>query len=186
LGAGLLTPHDPDRRSHTLSNPSPRPDPMRPKFSLRLMLILIALVSVALYVFIVRPSAFANRFVAAIGEQDFDTAQRLLMNEREWRRVVNPDVSGMPDRIYAELMPREWQDVLRAQRRIVLRLSRHNNFRGNYVDWTEDFDVAARPRGLQIMLPANMNFNWPDVHETPPAVINPGEGIKLEPKLRTS
>ena len=160
---------------------------MRPRFSLRLALLLIALVSVALYVFIVRPSVFANRFVAAIGEQDFDTAQRLLVNEREWRRVVDPNTSGMPDRIYAELMPREWQDVLRAQRRIVLRLSRHNNFRGNYVDWTEDFDVAAGPRGLRIMLPANTNFNWPEVIRGPaPAVINPGEGIKLEPRQRTS
>lgn len=158
---------------------------MRPRISLRLAFGLIALVSVALYVFVVRPSAFANRFVAAIGEQDFDTARGLLVNERDWRRVVDPDTSGMPDRIYAELMPREWQDVLRAQRRIVLRLSRHNNFRGNFVDWTEDFDVTARPRGLEIMVPANMNFNWPKVHEAQPAVINPGEGIQLEPNTQT-
>ena len=158
---------------------------MRPRFSLRLALTVLALVSVALYVFIVRPSVFANRFVAAIGEQDFDAARGLLVNERDWRRVVDPKTSGMPDRIYADLMPREWQDVLRAQRRIVLRLSRHNNFRGNFVDWTEDFDVTARPRGLQIMVPANMNFNWPKVHEAQPAIINPGEGIQLEPNTQT-
>ena len=158
---------------------------MRPRFSLRLALTVLALVSVALYVFIVRPSVFANRFVAAIGEQDFDAARGLLVNERDWRRVVDPKTSGMPDRIYADLMPREWQDVLRAQRRIVLRLSRHNNFRGNFVDWTEDFDVTARPRGLQIMVPANMNFNWPKVHQSPPAIINPGEGIQLEPNTQT-
>lgn len=158
---------------------------MRPRFSLRIALGLTALVSVALYVFIVRPSVIANRFVAAIGQKDFEAAQGLLVNEREWRRVVDPDVSGMPDRIYAELMTREWQDVLRAQRRIVLRLSRHNNFRGNFVDWTEDFDVTARPRGLEIMVPANMNFNWPKVHEAQPAVINLGEGIQLEPNTQT-
>lgn len=159
---------------------------MRPRFSLRLILLAFALLGLALYVFVVRPTALAQRFVAAVEERDYDAAQRLMVDGGDWGRVVRPPQSFKADRIYAELMPREWQDVWRVRRRIILRISRHNDRNGNYIDWTEDNDLVARPLGLELVMPDNMNLNWPAVlRDVQPAIINPGEGVRLEPNSRT-
>ena len=128
----------------------------------------------------------AQRFVAAVEREDFASAEALLMNERDWERVVSPPQSFKADRVYAELLPREWEDVWRCQRRIVLRVVRHNDRNGNYVDWTEDTDIVASPQGLKVKMPGNLNFFWPAVvPDSQPAIINPGEGIRLETTSRT-
>jgi hypothetical protein len=160
---------------------------VRPRFSLRLILLAFALLAVALYVFVVRPTTLANRFVAAVSQQEYEAAGRLMCNEeeaKEWVEMVRPEYSSKPDRVYAEVMPREWQDVWRGQRRILFRLALHSALDGNFVDWTQDTDIVARTRGLEIMrTPVNLNFNFPTGSpDSQPAIINSGEGFYLEDK----
>jgi hypothetical protein len=131
---------------------------VRPRFSLRLVLVAFALLSVLLYVLIIRPTTLANRFVDAVGRRDYDAAQALMSNAGEWDGVVNPPQVFKADRVYAELMPREWEDVWSCERRIVLRVARHNDRNENYVDWTEDTDVVAHPHGLKVQMLDNLNY----------------------------
>ncbi len=163
---------------------------MRARFSLRFMLVAFALLAAALYLHVVRPTALARKFVTAVSRQDFDTARELMIGDDGWSGIVRPENGPKPDRVYAEVMPWEWQDMWRGQRRIVLTIARHNGSigrNGAYVDWTEGTDLVAGPRGLvEIQSPVNVNFKWPTVApDTQPAIINPGEGVRVEPNLRT-
>jgi hypothetical protein len=153
---------------------------------MRLVLIAFALVSGLLYVFFVRPTTLANRFVDAVGRRDYDAAQALMSNAGEWDAVVNPPQVFKADRVYAELMPREWRDVWSCERRIVLRVARDNDRSVGRIDWTEDTDIIAHPHGLKVKMPGNLNYYWriarPPIQ---PTIINPCEGTRLETTTRT-
>jgi hypothetical protein len=97
--------------------------------------------------------SLANQFVSAVVRNDYVTAKSLLTEADDWDRVVNGQNNLKADRVYAELLPREWDDVWRCQRRIVLRVARHDDRDGNYVDWTEDSDFVARPQGVELRPP---------------------------------
>jgi hypothetical protein len=145
----------------------------------------IAIVAAILYAFVARPTMIAQRFVAAVAKQDYDRAGAMLRSRSDWVRVVRPGGSVKADRIYAEVQPREWSDVWNCRRRILVRVSRHSEKSGGYVDWTEDSELVTRLRGLEVVFPANLNINWPMRVPSQPAVINPGEGLRLEANLRT-
>jgi hypothetical protein len=53
------------------------------------------------------------------------------------------------------------------------------------VDWTEDSEFVALPLGIHVVFPAALNINWPTSLPSQPAIINPGEGLRLEAELRT-
>jgi len=159
---------------------------MRPKFSLRHTLIFVAIVAVALYVFVDRPTQLANKFIAAVANKDFATARALMVDAADWERILNPPQSFPPDNIYAELMPRDWQDLSSFRRRIVLRVSRHNNHPGRYIDWTEDSEIFAGIRGLELDASNNFKLAFPTVHAPQPPVVIPRIAPKLEPNPPTS
>lgn len=122
---------------------------MRVRFSTRILLLAIALVAIMLYGGYVRPSALAERFVALVMREDFVAAEEMV-GVASWRAVALPD-GEKPDRIYAEVLPTEWQDLWRCRRRLILRVARHSEDRGDYVDWTEDSDLIAGLRGVAIV-----------------------------------
>lgn len=161
---------------------------MRPRFSLRMFLIAFTVATVALYVTVVRPDKMADRFVVAAMQQNNEAVERLMSDEQstvEWNHAVGREQSSKLDRVYAEVLPREWQDLWRAQRRIILRTARHSNQNSNFVDWTEDTDVVAAVRGLQIKTspvgrPATIQLTFPISAPDLPTIINPGEGSRLE------
>lgn len=121
---------------------------MRPRFSLRVILVVIALSAGALYYGCVRPTMVAQRFVAAVMRRDYAAASRLAGDER-WQAVVHPNGSRA-DWLYAELVPRESADWWRCERHVLLRISRHSDLDGGYRDWTEDNDVVVGPAGVRM------------------------------------
>ena len=145
----------------------------------------ITLVCAGLYAGIVRPTSLAQRFVVAVMQHDFDRAGSMLRTRSDWVRIARPDGSEKADRIYAELQPREWGDVWNCRRRIRVTVSRHSEKSGAYVDWTEDSELIARPQGLEVVFPATLQINWPTTLPSEPAIINPGEGVRVEADLRT-
>jgi hypothetical protein len=130
---------------------------MRPRLSLRWMFFAFAVVACLLYLFGVRPTALANRFVAAVERHDYGAARRLLLaDDTGMSREVN-SLSAMPvssiDAIYAEVLPCEMRDMFTATRRVVLRLARHSDENGRHTEWTEDTEIEALPDGLRIITP---------------------------------
>lgn len=130
---------------------------MQPRFSLRLMLVIFTLAAVSLYVFIVRPTQLANRFVAAIQGENFTAAHELL-GEDDWRisKVEGQlqDRVGAIDRVFIEVFPCEWSDVVACRRRLLLRTARHDETDGRYVDWTDDTEITAGVCGVAIATPS--------------------------------
>jgi hypothetical protein len=119
----------------------------------------VSLLCIPLYWCVARPTILANRFVAAVNNRDFELAKTLLPGLWLFNRQPN---SPPLDMIYAEVFPREWTDLHMFQRRIIVRIGRHRDNRGQHVEWTEDTDIVARPQGLKIETPVGIEFEWPD------------------------
>jgi hypothetical protein len=160
---------------------------MRMRFSLRVLFIVVTLLAVALYFFVVRPTTLAQKYVEAVARHDYDTAKKMMIGDFPWSRIVEQSNLPDPDHIYAEIMPREWQDAWRGRRRVILRVARHNDYRGGHVEWTEDTDLVSNARGVQAIPAGKVNYNWPAIKPpTESTIKKPDELIRLEPNLRTS
>jgi hypothetical protein len=131
---------------------------MRIRFSLRVILVGTATLSILLYLFVVRPTSLANRFVAAVNAQDMDAVDAFLADS--WRKdeysVLTRDAATRTDHIYADLFPRDWSDWLGCRRRIVLRIARQSDSNGRHTEWSEDIDLVSRATGISI---------WPPDHQ---------------------
>lgn len=155
-----------------------------PRFSLRLLLVAVTLSAIAVY-FIARATKLAEEFVAAVSRKDFNAAGQMIIGEYSWSRIVEQSSLPSADGVYADLMPWEWQDVWRGQRRIVLRVARHNDYRGGHVEWTEDTDIVAGARGLEAVTSGSVDFNWPAIIRPKSAVERPEEVLRLEPNSQS-
>jgi hypothetical protein len=87
---------------------------MRPRFSLKWLLIAFTVLSVAFFVAIVWPTLIAQRFVSAIERGDYDDAVSMCAEEKrqglaEWFFRDNATVK-------VTLAPRGWRDILKSQR----------------------------------------------------------------------
>jgi hypothetical protein len=120
----------------------------RPRFSLKLAFIALTLAAIAIYALVVRPTQLANRFVAAVEARDYDSIGALLPIETLWPFDRSTRRTAVVDLIHADVLPRDWSDVLAARRRIVFRVAYHDDTEGRYVAWTEDTEIVARPTGL--------------------------------------
>jgi hypothetical protein len=92
---------------------------MRPRFSLRRLLLFTALVAAACYWWIARPTNTAKRFVAAVNCGDFAAAQTLFgpgpMFHEKWANYMGREI-----RLESYLAPRSWHDLVHGRRRIDL------------------------------------------------------------------
>jgi hypothetical protein len=89
---------------------------VRPRFSLRWLLIAFTLFAVALYVFFVHPTVRANGFVGAIKGGDFGELKALKMHEK---LAVSLDDCT----VTAELKPRTWRDVYKFRRKALVHVT---------------------------------------------------------------
>jgi hypothetical protein len=124
---------------------------MRFRFSLRLLLALVAVVGVAIYLLYVRPTQLAERFVAAVEQSDVAAAMALLSEQDRWIFTQAGDLAAAIDRVYAEVLPREWPDIWACQRRVIYRVAYHEDTEGRYIHWTHDTDVVAGVSGLRVI-----------------------------------
>ena len=130
---------------------------MRPRFSVRLLLLFITVLAATCYVLLVRPTVIAKRFVAAVNERNQLAAQSLLPNRdfwigREFLAISNPPEKDETARlvfVYAEVLPREWNDICAFQRRIIFRASFHDDRNGRHIEWTEDTQLVAHFNGMK-------------------------------------
>jgi hypothetical protein len=143
---------------------------MRMRFSLRLLFVVTALSAVALYVFYVRPTAIAGRFVSAVERHDYNTAQSLL-NGRELLGLHFE--SGMTGQADAELLPLEWEDICKCRRKLTFRITQHREDDDNRGDRTIYIDLVAQFDGLKIAKPGIDLSNMKPFTIELPAQIDP-------------
>ena len=126
---------------------------MRPRFTIRWLLVLIAAVATLCYVLFVRPTVMAYRFVEAIEQRDYAAARGLLLDN--WPPGVTPPLNDSETinyaYVYAEVLPQDWSDIWALRRRLILRI-RHHDPNGRRLEWTHDRDVVAHVHGLEIVV----------------------------------
>jgi len=89
---------------------------VRPRFSLRWLLIAFTLAAVAFYVCFVHPTIRANRFVSAIKRGYFEELKALKMHEKL-------GVSLEDCKVTAEVKPRTWRDVYKFRRKALVQVA---------------------------------------------------------------
>jgi hypothetical protein len=128
----------------------PRP---RLRFSIRWLLVLIAATAALCYVLFVRPTVMAHRFVEAVKHRDYATARGLLRLDN-YRYGILPPLSDTESIsfAYAEVLPQEWSDIWSLQRRLILRIRHQDDSDGRHLEFTEDWDVVAHVRTLELVI----------------------------------
>ena len=123
---------------------------MRPRFTIRLAVVAITLFGAACYVLFVRPSDVAYRCIQAINNRDYFAARSLLGNDRPSIDFFDPLRAPSATFVYAEALPREWQDIWSFQRRFIFRVGWKDMTNGRHVEWVEDRQLVAFIDGVEM------------------------------------
>jgi hypothetical protein len=122
---------------------------MRPRFRLRMLLILTAVAAAVCYWWVARPTIVANRFIAAYNASDSATIDQMWVGPppTDFQYYVSGHVQPK-FRLVPELLPRSFHDVRTATRRIAF----HWTFDGGPVrldlNVVTPLPVIAGPRGI--------------------------------------
>lgn len=121
---------------------------MRPRFSLKWLLILFAIVAWSLYLCFVRPSVLADKFVTLVRNNEYSAAESLCIAEsRPFTEYVNTESVV----VTVELFPRTRDDFWKMRRRMWIRVipvtdgGGENRFRGS-----ADFSALSGPLGVRL------------------------------------
>jgi hypothetical protein len=123
---------------------------MRPRFRLRTLLILTALVAAGCYWWIARPTIVAERFKFALEHGDFATASDLWIDDGRTYIDFDADMDNphFPvKRWNIEVQPRTWSDVRQGMRRVRVVLT--ESARDSADSMTSEFPpIIATSRGV--------------------------------------
>jgi hypothetical protein len=122
--------------------------PTLKRYSLRAMFVVVTISAIALYWFVARPTVLANRFVSAIEARDYETAKSLLVDKNVWVFEHGPKLFAVVDVIYAELLPRDWSDLLACRRRLIFRVVDTEFTSGGRVESYSDSEGVADLSGI--------------------------------------
>ena len=112
---------------------------MRPRFSLKWLLIVFTILGVAFYVAFVRPTVIANRFIESLKDTEYTTLPSDLAGQDEMLRTRKWKFKD------ARLEPREWADVWRCRQRFSILLSREPPYINTVI-----VGLTARPSHLKV------------------------------------
>jgi hypothetical protein len=129
---------------------------MRPRFSIRSLLILVSVISIACYVAFVRPTIFANRFSDAVIAKDFVRAESRFCDPSNHVLTESID-DGRAYRVKVLRSRRKWQDRCKLQHRMAVELEPEIQ-RSSKVRVAIMIEVIATPRGIKPGKPYPISF----------------------------
>jgi hypothetical protein len=117
---------------------------MRPRFSLRWLLIAFTVLSLGFYLFFIRPTVIANQFVSRIDDGEVDQFLSLygrLVRDRieRFEQAYSPDISP---RFTAVCYPQTWTDFIALRRTISVSVWIHPYY-GTKEELIGDFQLHA-------------------------------------------
>jgi hypothetical protein len=92
---------------------------MRPRFSIRLLLVAVFVVSLACYVSFVRPVVFAEQFMRAFEAEDFTAAESLCCDSSN-QFLTESMNDGRTYSVEVKVFPRKWRDVWKLRQPMVV------------------------------------------------------------------
>jgi hypothetical protein len=120
---------------------------MRPRFSLRTLLVLTALAAAACWWWVARPTIVAERFAAAVNRGTYAAAGELFCEPTslELGQYASPESRFL---LSAKLHPRTTQDLLRGRWRLVLRADAKEV--AEVPDFDRSCELIAHRKGVSI------------------------------------
>jgi hypothetical protein len=98
---------------------------MRPRFSLKWLLIAFTILGVAFYFAFVRPTVLANKLVNLIDRDEFQLAESLIVEpSKPFAFKGFNGAESEPVVAEVRLLPRKWRDLWKMQRRLDVRVIR--------------------------------------------------------------
>jgi hypothetical protein len=121
---------------------------MRPHFSIRILLLAIAVSAFASYWAFARPTVIARKFMRAVEVGDYQRAEAFCL-DRDCRFLSVPidelsDVSAN-----AKLHPRQWRDIWTFKRRMLLQIVPAKSRPGSTDRVGFQAEVVATPSGIE-------------------------------------
>jgi hypothetical protein len=166
---------------------------MRPRFSIRWLLIFTALAAAACYWWVIRPTIVANRFAKTLAARDFLAADRLCLDPNRhfvcralhifhWMDAspFNMGSSGAmihPFVVEARILRQSWLDLWRGQRRLEMTI--RDESRSNGVAFRVDDRLGQRigERVETFRLTASSNSILPPAESAPLYLENQGRPL---------
>lgn len=119
---------------------------MRPTFSLRRLLTVVAVLAIALFIWVVYPTAKAMRCNAAINDGRSDPYQ--LVDRPTGSAAFLHYESATTKTVTAQLLKRSWNDILHGQRRFAATVTWYAD--GDQYDRQHTVVIRATPLGYQL------------------------------------
>lgn len=138
--------------------------PIRPRFSLRWMMIGFTLFTVVLYVLFVRPTVLAKQFAGAINRADGGELETVTLNGISLRTRMSkiaPRVTYSPTNVkaMAALVPQTWRDVWKFRRIVNVEIAAREDASLDKFRWSSLATVIVTPTSAEI----GENFSDPQL-----------------------
>jgi hypothetical protein len=122
------------------------------RFSLRRMLLIVAILAGGCYFWFVRPTTIANQFISAAEKKDFAQADSLHRRKRPCGNTWLPFVvlvdGDTEYKLNAILFEREFGDVVRGRRRFVIYATPINDGSKTPIQWGTQSTLVATNLGV--------------------------------------
>ena len=141
----------------------------RLRFSLKSVLISFAIVHVASYLLFLRPTVTDKRFVSSIESGDYQAAELLCGDANSNFLTEDFDPSTNPITVTAELRVRTWQNVLRVQRLVSVKIIPHKQTKsksGKLLRLGRSLHVVAGVFSVRPLEKLHVAFSSPHVLQT--------------------
>lgn len=128
---------------------------LRPHFSLRWLMLVFTISSIALYLLFVRPTVLAKQFATAINEADGDELETVSLRGISLKTRMSsiaPSVtySSTNVRAMASLAPQTWRDVWRFRRIVRVEIAAREDASLDKFRWSSLATVVVTPARAEI------------------------------------
>jgi hypothetical protein len=129
---------------------------MRPRFSLRWLLIAVTVVAVLLFVLLIHPDNKAQSFVNAVNDRTFD------LNVEARLKEAGVELERLGRRVDAALIPRNWADRVFMRRRVKVTGSMANGDPGDppYKAYKQTAEIGFYPVGKWVVVTGKQAIDY--------------------------
>lgn len=131
---------------------------MRPRFSIRWLLGAFAVLAVAMYLIVVRPTAVAERFQAAVERGDLTAAINLCVADK--RQALTETIESIEKpTVKVKIYPRSWSDLWKLRRSMLIQLIPAPRDSGSRLpDVGYNIETVATPLAIRPSYPYPITF----------------------------
>jgi len=132
---------------------------MRPRFSIRLLLLAVTFLAFACYWVFVRPTVIAREFARLVDAKQYADAE--LYCKEPYEKFITDWMGGVQDyRFEVEVLPRQWWHVLKMQQPMLVRRIPIVPLPRGGVSIGQQIDAVATANAVKPSKPVYVRYTW--------------------------